>query len=372
MVRIEAISAKNNVVIKLYDTTKTYRLERKFEYDGEWLVLTASGFVADGETVVPLEVRKSYLDADVLEGIYQYRARDYSDETKPYLFTAWVKCGIAEPIGYMFGNYKVPEGKWGEVLTPDDIRYGWVWGIDFRATNGDTYTDEQLKFFIDSALSEMSRRLNITIKKKRIACEPDSRNMVKGVDYDEEESYYPYRREQVQRSGYIETRKRPVLELTRLDLFSRNNRLLSLLENSTLDKTKGKIKFFNRPLRSGDSVRAVYNSIMPYGQDQFNSQLFYAIDYVAGFENSDAVPDDLRAAIGKMCAIEALNIVGDGLLAGFSSSSLSMDGVSESMSSTQSATSAFYGARIMEYGKELDKYISDNKQKFSNIRLGCL
>jgi len=59
-------------------------------------------------------------------------------------------------------------------------------------------------------------------------------------------------------------------------------------------------------------------------------------------------------------------------MAGFSSSSLSMDGVSESFSSTQSATSAMYGARIMEYRKEMEDYINQNKFKFGFFRVGSL
>jgi hypothetical protein len=170
----------------------------------------------------------------------------------------------------------------------------------------------------------------------------------------------------------ITTRKRPVISMSRLDLFSRTEKIFSFLNNSTLDKTKGIIRFFNRPLMPGDTTKAINNAILPYGADTRNSQLFYAIDYVAGFESSDTVPNDLRAAIGKMCAIELLNIIGDGLMSGFSSSSLSMDGVSESFSSTQSATSAYYGARIKEYREELEGYIKANKLKFGNIPLGCL
>jgi hypothetical protein len=218
----------------------------------------------------------------------------------------------------------------------------------------------------------MERRLNITIKKKRIACEPQRRGLEPGVDYDEEESCYPLRRERIQRSGMITTRKRPVLSIGRLDLLARKQKIRSLLGNSTLDKTKGLIRFFDRPLRPSESIRALQNSVLPYGADTYNSQLFYAIDYVAGFESSDAVPKDLRAAIGKMCAIELLNIIGDGILAGFSSSSLSMDGVSESFSSTQSATSATYGARIKAYTEELDDYIKANKLKFGHTVLGTL
>ena len=61
-----------------------------------------------------------------------------------------------------------------------------------------------------------------------------------------------------------------------------------------------------------------------------------------------------------------------GLMSGFSSSSLSMDGVSESFSSTQSATSAYFGARIAVYQKEVQDYISANKFKFGFFRVGSL
>jgi hypothetical protein len=369
---IIAISAKNNVVLKM---SKPYqhRIERKFMSDGPWLVYTDNGFVPDNGSIIPKPIEGfNYLDADVTEGIYQYRERKYDDPASKYEISYWVKCGVGIPVGYTFGNYQAPEGEWGEVLTSDDLRGTYCWGTDLRASNGVSYTDEQIKFHIDASVKEMERRLNITIKKKRIACQAEKRGLQEGIDYDEEEDYYQYRRERIQRTGWISTRKRPVISISKLDLLSRNNKMLSLLEASTLDKTKGVIKFFNRPLKLSDSARAVQQAVYPYGADQFNNQMFYSVDYVAGFENSDKVPADLRAAIGKMCAIEMLNIIGDGLMSGFSSSSLSMDGVSESFSSTQSATSAYYGARIQQYNKELDAYIKANKLKFGHMVMGAL
>jgi hypothetical protein len=369
---IEAISAKLNVILK-FSKTYPHRLERKFMSDGEWLVFTDSGWLKDDYDITPVAVQPDvFLDSTVTDGVYQYRERKFDDPDAKYEISLWVRCGNTGPVGYTFENYHAPEGEWGTILTADDMRYTYCWGVDMRATNGMSYTDGQIRFHIESSLEEMERRLNITIKKKRIACEPQRRGLQHGIDYDEEEAYYTFRRERIQRNGMITTRKRPVLSMTRLDLLSRTDKIFSYLNNSTIDKTKGIIRFFNRPIGPSDSTRAVQSATLPYGPDTYSSQLFYAIDYVAGFESSDAVPKDLRAAIGKMCAIELLNIIGDGLLAGFSSSSLSMDGVSESFSSTQSATSATYGARIKEYGDELNGYIKANKLKFGNIPLGSL
>ncbi|GHU65052.1 hypothetical protein FACS189447_03300 [Spirochaetia bacterium] len=368
---IEAVSVKKNVILR-FSKPYTHRLERKFKADGEWLVLTAAGFVLDDGGITPEEISGPYLDTAVTDGVYQYRERKFDDPNAKYEVSLWVRCGDAGAVGYTFNNYASPEGDWGEILTPDDLRYTWMWGLDARATNGQSYTDDQIRFHINSSLAEMERRLNITIRKKRIACEPERRGLKPKIDYDEEESFYKFRREKIQRNGMISTRHRPVISISRLDLLSRKEKTASLLETSTLDKTKGLISLFNRPLRVGDTSRAIQQSLYAYGEESFNRQLFYAIDYVAGFESSDAVPDDLRAAIGKMCAIELLNIIGDGILAGFSSSSLSMDGVSESFSSTQSATSATYGARIKEYGEELDGYIKANKMKFGHVVMGAL
>jgi hypothetical protein len=370
---IEAVSCKNNVVLRFSKKNITHRLERKFGSGGEWLVLTANGFVLDDGNITPIEIPSAaFLDTDVTDGVYQYRERNFTNPESKYEISLWVRCGNTGPIGYTFGNCYAPEGEWGEILSPDDLRFTYLWGTDFRATNGMSYTDGQIRFHIKSSIAEMERRLNITIVKKRIACEPGRRGLKKGVDYDEEETYYPFRRERIQRTGMILTRKRPVLSISRLDLLSRNEKVTSFLSTSTLDKTKGMIRFFNRPLRFGETSRAIQNSIYPYGADQFNSNLFYAIDYTAGYETSDDVPEDLRAAIGKMCAIELLNIIGDGLMSGFSSSSLAMDGVSESFSSTQSATSAYFGARVKVYEEELERYIKAVKNKFGHQVMGAL
>jgi len=170
----------------------------------------------------------------------------------------------------------------------------------------------------------------------------------------------------------IKSRRRPVISISRLDLINRTNRIFSLLSSAIVDKTKGLIRFMNRLPRTSDSMRGIEAAILPYGPDTLNRNLFYAIDYVAGFETSDDVPMDLRELVGKKAAVSIMNIVGRGLMAGFSSSSLSMDGVSESFSSTQSATSAFYGADIKEYKDDIEKYIAENRQKFGHFVMGSL
>lgn len=377
---ITAESTLTRILLSLNGNNSPFILERLFYKDESWKVYTSSGFVIAEESTEPLALNSGdFVDSfDLQNGLYQYRIHSASVENpklEDFAFTCWTKFGVPDAVGYSFNNYKVPEGKWGTIVTPDDMRYTYMWGIDFKATNGSMFSDEQVQFFIDAATKEMERLLNITIVKRRVKSEfsVEQRNLKKGIDYDDEETPYDFSFRKIQRYGMIQTKQRPILNVTRCTLINKGqNDDVDLLPSVVPDKKNGVLKFLKRPWKPNDTWTGISDSISRYGAETWNPHLFYAVDYDAGFETSDDAPMDLRQAIGKMAAISLLNVIGDGLMAGFSSSSLSMDGVSESFSSTQSATSAMYGARIMEYRKEMEDYINQNKFKFGFFRVGSL
>jgi hypothetical protein len=373
---ITAVSIKNRVLITITGEG-TFRLERMKQGDRDWFVWTATGFVPMTHERVPLFVGSGdLLDHQGLEdGLYTYRcvpAIQENPQPHDYLYANWVRCGNTGPVGYSFGNYVPAPGTWGTALCPDDLRYTYLWGTDFKATNGMPYTDEQIQYFIAASVADLERRLNIAITKRRIRCDPDSRNLVKGQDYDVEEGYYDFNYAKIARYGTIVTKQRPILKLHRLDVVNRLNTAYSLLDTTVVDKTKGVLKMMLRPIRPSGTAQGISAAIHPYGQATFNPHIFYAIDYDVGYETGNDIPMDLREAIGKNAAISLLNIIGDGLMSGFSSSSLSMDGMSEAFSSTQSATSAYFGARIKVYEDELEAYIGEVRRKFGFVQIGIL
>ena len=368
---LEATSAKNYCILKMLDSTKKYIVQRCEVFEKKWYTWSDDGFKKEDDTV-PKLVIGLFTDDNLGVGIYQYRAKEEDGDEESWEYSLCVRASNGVPVGYTFGNYKAGVGDWGEIVTPDDIHYTYLWGVGFRASDGTPFRDEQITFFINAALREISRRLNITIKKTRVACEPQRRKLEKGKDYDEEESFYTFNWARVQRQGFIATRKRPVSSVSKLDLISRNEKIRSFLDCFTLDKTKGLIKFFKPPFRMSDTQKGIRAAVSPYRDGYQGNHLFYSIDYIAGYESSDDVPDDLREIIAKKCAVDLLNIIGDGLISGFSSSSLSMDGLSESFSSTQSATSAYFGARIKVYEDEIESYIRENKNKFGHLVIGAI
>jgi hypothetical protein len=378
---ITAESTSSRIVLTIENSSSdSFRLERAYYKDRAWHTWTSDGWIANTESPVALEVAAGdFVDsADLENGLWEYRIVDSSVDVPTgdmYEYSKWVKFGESSSgaaIGYSFGNYSAPKGSWGTPVTPDDLRYTYLWGTDFKATNGQAFTDAQTQYFIDAAITELERELNICIKKRVIKCNAEKRNLVKTTkdvpgDYDEEEPPYRYKQEEIVSRGIITTRRRPLIKVTKCDLVNIGKTPRDLLPSAYLEKEKGVINFTKRPWRIGDTSVNVAKVLFPYGEKTFRNYLYYEIDYEAGYESSDDIPDDLRQIVGKLAAISLLNIIGDGLMSGFSSSSLSMDGISESFSSTQSATSAYFGARIAVYQKEVENYIKDNKYKFRHF-----
>lgn len=380
-ISVESTSSK--IIVTISDNSSgLFILQRANNKNRNWQTLTADGYCFFSEGDEPLLISSGdFIDSYNLEdGLYEYRyvsAEIENPDGKDYQYSKWCRFGNSGAVGYSFNNYTAPSGSWGSAITPDDCRYTFLWGTDFKATNGTYFTDEQIQWFIDESIAYLERELNITIKKRIIMCQDHTGELTQSnkyhkADYDDEESYYRYKESQINRVGQIATNQRPIIRINRCDLISRVGTNVNLLPCVSLDKKKGLIRFTQRPYKQSQTYKGIDSVTMPYGSETRNSYMWYGIDYEAGYENSDYIPEDLRQIIGKVAAISLLNIIGDGLMSGFSSSSLSMDGISESFSSTQSATSAYFGARIQVYKDDVKNYIQENKYKFGFMPIGSL
>lgn len=94
------------------------------------------------------------------------------------------------------------------------------------------------------------------------------------------------------------------------------------------------------------------------------------IDYEAGYENPSDIPSDLLEIVGMKASMGPLNIAGDLIAgAGIATKSLSLDGLSQSIGTTSSATNAGYGARIIQYNKEIAERLAILKTKYRAIAM---
>ena len=93
---------------------------------------------------------------------------------------------------------------------------------------------------------------------------------------------------------------------------------------------------------------------------------FWHFNAVAGLRNVDPI---LIEIIGKKAAMDALTQAGHAYRGGFSSQSISRDGVSESVSYTASAIYGIYAATIEDYNKFLNREIKQIKGRYRGLNV---
>jgi len=96
---------------------------------------------------------------------------------------------------------------------------------------------------------------------------------------------------------------------------------------------------------------------------------FWHFDAIAGLRDVDPI---LIEIIGKKAAMDALTQAGHAYRGGFSSQSISRDGVSESESYTASAIYGIYAATIEDYNKFLNREIKQIKGRYRGLNVVVL
>lgn len=297
--------------------------------------------------------------------------------------------GEGKLLGYSFNNPDtVANDGWGAILTPDELRYVYAFGNDLFAPNGQTISDDTLKWYIDQAVGNVERDLNITLLKKQFRHTPINqdgteieRTDLDGLDPNIDffwEDPYDFNRKFFNDFIFIKLRHRPIIEIKKVEFRDPTGHLIADIKTwKKVNYKMGSLEFFPHagalmtlPMYTGGFY---YNSPVRYLYDDYPDA--YYIDYDAGFETADHLKKmypELFTVVGKLAAINMLADYGDGKTAAVASSSLSLDGVSESLSTTLSATSAAFGARILQYQKDLSIFYKNNKNKYAGIQIGVL
>jgi hypothetical protein len=96
---------------------------------------------------------------------------------------------------------------------------------------------------------------------------------------------------------------------------------------------------------------------------------FWNFDAIVGYRKT---PPILLELVAKKVSIDILTIAGQAFRGGYSSQSVSRDGISESVSYTASATYGIYSATIEDYRKWIDENLVKLKGAFSGARMVVL
>lgn len=236
------------------------------------------------------------------------------------------------------------------------IKDKYLFGINLADANGNPLPESLLIHYLNAAVDYLQNLLDIVISE---------------TEFTERHDYI---RNDYQNWGFIQLDHNPIKEIKQLNLTYGNRPSVEIpLDWIQLDKLTGQITLF--PSAGSANSLIIGQTGMLFG---FQSQWDYApmlweVEYVAGIDEKDKnIPFNLiQEAIFKRASMGILNVWGDLIIgAGIASQSVSIDGLSQSIGTTQSAMFGGASARVQEYAKDIDERILPIlRQKFGGIRM---
>ena len=240
-----------------------------------------------------------------------------------------------------------------QFLTVEQLKARYFFGVNLTNDAGETLPDATFAHYILQSIRWFEHQIDIPILPQTFIDEHD------------------YHRNAYEAFNYIQLDNYPVITLDefRVEYPSGQTVIVYPSEWIRLNKEKGQVQVVPTAGtlsefligQGGTFLPAVYNG-MHYLPHLFNVQ------YTAGFEEGK-VPANIVDLIGMFAAFGPLNIFGDLIAgAGIANISLSMDGLSQSIGTTSSATNSGYGARIIQYQKQIKEQIPMLRRFYKGIR----
>lgn len=232
-------------------------------------------------------------------------------------------------------------------MSVSELRARHFLGIDIVDPEGNSISDDTIKFYLNSAQQELENFLEVKLNKTII------------------QESHDYSRNEFSEWGHLNTNF-PVLEAIKLSgQFTSKEQIVYpsswLREKNTNAGQQNLVRRVNLMPFTGDAaeINTVFVGAFPYmpmaGTLSGRIPEYWHLTYCTGWNKAD-LPKDIMSAMGKMAAIPIFHMLGDIILAnaGIGSQSISIDGLSQSVNTTAGVENAGYGARITQYKKELE------------------
>lgn len=224
-------------------------------------------------------------------------------------------------------------------ISVQELKDTFLFGVDMTDDNGDPFPESMFEFYIRSATEWLESEIpGLILVNKEIT---------------EHKDYYL---NDYANFNFLRLNWFPATEVSEISIqFPLSTNVLtfnpawfridSISSQTRLIPTQGSISSIL--LGQGGNYLPLFYS----GQD--NMPMVWKVIYRAGFLPGK-VPVNIKELIGMKAAMGPLNVAGDLIAgAGIASKSIGIDGLSQSISTTSSATNAGYGARILQYNKEI-------------------
>jgi hypothetical protein len=240
------------------------------------------------------------------------------------------------------------------ILTVEQLKQRYLFGVDFRDDTGKFLDDSVFQHYIMSAIEWFEHELDIKLLETTIV---------------EKQDYYA---SDYQAYNFLQLDNYPVISVDEFNVqYPTGQTVVNYpAEWLRIDKVKGHLRVVPTAgtlseilIGAGGSyLPAIYNGLGTLPD-------LFEIRYTAGFEDC-RIPANILDLIGMFASLGPFNIFGDLIAgAGIANVSLSIDGLSQSIGTTSSATNAGYGSRIIQYLKQIKEQIPMLRRYYKGIRM---
>lgn len=241
-------------------------------------------------------------------------------------------------------------------LTREELVTNYMFGLELVDPKGNPFPESMIIGYLNSAISYAEGLFDICLTKQTVVDEN-----------------HDYERNDYMNWGYIQLFKRPIQKVTKLQLMYGTRPSFEVpVDWVKIDKMGGKIQLF--PSSGNSNALIINQSGVIFGLNQIWSYApqMWSIDYEAGM-NANEIPTELKELIYKQATCNIMTVWGDLILgAGIASQSISIDGLSQSIGTTQSAMYGGASARVESYRQDIDRLIGVLRMKLDSPRMVVL
>jgi hypothetical protein len=254
-----------------------------------------------------------------------------------------------------------------QVLSIEELKDFYLFGVDLTRDDGTPYSNALFAHYIRSAVDWLEKKVQIPILPRRYV-----------------EECHDYYREDYNKYIWLKLLNAPVIGVEEVKLVLPGEQVIKVFERDWLhlERFDGQLQMVPGTGTAGTILLGASGAWLPliYGNNKFIPDCF-RVTYEAGFgrpsnPNSvsrpdpelDGFPANIKHCIGMIASLGPFNIAGDMIAgAGIASQSIGIDGLSQSVSTTSSATNAGYGARIIQYQKDLKDMIPSLQRYYGKL-----
>jgi hypothetical protein len=265
---------------------------------------------------------------------------------------------------------------WGCLIHPDEIRKIMAFGNGkLMTSSGEQFQDHQLKNWIDLTVQSFSDQIQWDIYPRLWRHRPTQSIQDRLIEpFAEWEDTYDFNGTE-NLNFTVKLRRKPICRLHKWDIFFpvTGQRMIDLRERAIIKSGAGILQavFVKVPYTNTSPV--------PTGIVAWRSMIgatampgAYQVDYTSGYDHANRVPAELKEQILKLFTISLMSSFGDGIIGGMANYSVSTGVLSESVGTTMSATSAYYGARILQLTNELKEWWKSSRLKYQGVGFRAL